>query len=107
MLLTPQQHQNVKEYNENEPPIEIANALSKWTSAGNVLKLFSNINQSSRQVQLFRASPTDAVVGACLSSAAELESSKQYMQQDDGWNIAYMVSTLHNKHWNGIRVLIP
>lgn len=33
----------------------------------------------------------DAVMGGCLLSAAELDSSKQYIQVADVWTIAYQV----------------
>ncbi len=39
-----------------------------------------------------RAEPLDAVTGGCVLSAAELDSSKQYLQHADGeWAIAYQV----------------
>lgn len=47
-----------------------------------------------------RAEPLDAVTGGCVLSAAELDSSKQYLQRPDGeWAIAYQVCCLlHTKH---------
>jgi hypothetical protein len=43
-------------------------------------------------VEVVRAQATDAATGACVLSAAELSSSKQYLQRADGeWAVAYMV----------------
>lgn len=44
-----------------------------------------------RKVKVVEALKTDAVTGGCLLSAAELDSSKNYIQIDDQWQIAYMV----------------
>lgn len=43
-------------------------------------------------VYVHRANVVDGAQGACILSAAELESSKQYLQMSDGaWKIAYLV----------------
>ena len=44
-----------------------------------------------RKVKVVESLKTDAVTGGCLLSAAELDSSKTYIQIDDQWQIAYMV----------------
>ena len=44
-----------------------------------------------RKVKVVESLKTDAVTGGCLLSAAELDSSKNYIQIDDQWQIAYMV----------------
>lgn len=44
-----------------------------------------------RKVKVVESLKTDAVMGGCLLSAAELDSSKNYIQIDDQWQIAYMV----------------
>jgi len=44
-----------------------------------------------RKVKVVESLKTDAVMGGCLLSAAELDSSKNYIQIDDQWQIAYML----------------
>jgi len=44
-----------------------------------------------RRVKVVESRVTDAVTGGCLLSAAELDSSKNYIQINDQWQIAYMV----------------
>ncbi len=49
-------------------------------------------------VYTHRANVVDAAQGACILSAAELESSKQYLQMNDGaWKIAYLVRVLYRE----------
>lgn len=45
---------------------------------------------------VYRAINTDAVLGGCILSAGELESSKEYLQQPDGsWVLVYQVPPPH------------
>ena len=62
-------------------------------------------------VKMVEARVTDAVTGGCLLSAAELDSSKNYIQVMDQWQIAYTVRVvvfilsfwrITQMHFNGI-----
>jgi hypothetical protein len=41
---------------------------------------------------VYYTSSTDAAVGACILSAAELDSSKNYVETEEGCQLAYLVS---------------
>lgn len=52
------------------------------------------LKTSTLKTPLFTTNETDASYGGCLLSAAELDSSKEYLQAEDGdWYISYLVST--------------
>lgn len=56
-----------------------------------VSKLFDN-----NSVPIFCALKEDAVRGGCLLSAAELDSSKEYLQQPDGaWIVVFQVTSIY------------
>lgn len=45
---------------------------------------------------VYKSVSTDAVLGGCILSAGELDSSKEYLQQGDGsWVLVYQVIPLH------------
>ena len=45
---------------------------------------------------VYKSVSTDAVLGGCILSAGELDSSKEYLQQADGsWVLVYQVLPLH------------
>ena len=46
---------------------------------------------NDRKVPILSAGEHDAVRGGCLLSAAELESSKNYLQQNDKWVLAFLL----------------
>ncbi len=71
-------------------------------SNGNVCPLkdssSSNINNAAaainplRSARVYRLCAQDAAVGACVLSAAELDSSKLYKQTESACQLAYLVS---------------
>jgi hypothetical protein len=69
-----------------------------WSDADAVSLLGPTAVSVATSPTVVRAEPEDAAVGGCVLSAAELSSSKQYLQRKDGeWAIAYQV--LLNVSW--------
>ena len=75
-----------------------ADAVKPWTDSAVWEFLGQKSSQSQPQppvpVPVLRAVASDAAEGGCVLSAAELDSSKQYLQLDVGWRIAYLVREL-------------
>jgi len=67
-------------------------AAAQWSTDKTLKSLFApSLQQTPPSIPVVKASPKDAVTGACLLSAAELDSSKHYLQLEDGWSIAYLL----------------
>ena len=64
-----------------------------WSDS-DALSLLSGVRGScTAAIEVIRAQPGDAAIGGCVLSAAELSSSKEYLQrEDEQWAIAYLVS---------------